>query len=294
MVIGHVLPEKNESLLEAYDQCRSSADSKTCCDYALHVGVTWWGPKVAAHKMDPLFLHHYVWRCNSYPIWNINPAPQTATCDLRLTSIFHQRTPQQSNIETKLYKNCCAHLFCMGKFFRIRNNFLKMLALIYTLSCCRYELRWRSWWESREWIPFRCSWPTRTCSCWETASSSRPCSTVRTSELSQESTLRTGSWYQRWGRGIISFIFNMNEMITNAWCRCIFPIILLVYAYFQMCLVLICSTWARSDLWWLFCLCSGCKGSTGPGHQWPWGHWNQQTRGGILFMYPFYVSVRLN
>lgn len=49
MVIGHVLPEKNESLLEAYEKCRSSADSKTCCDYALHVGVTWWGPKVLQH-----------------------------------------------------------------------------------------------------------------------------------------------------------------------------------------------------------------------------------------------------
>ncbi len=46
MVIGHVLPEKNESLLDAYEKCRSHADAKACCDYALHVGVTWWGPKV--------------------------------------------------------------------------------------------------------------------------------------------------------------------------------------------------------------------------------------------------------
>lgn len=46
MVIGHVLPEKNESLLEAYEKYRLTADSKSCCDYALHVGVTWWGPKV--------------------------------------------------------------------------------------------------------------------------------------------------------------------------------------------------------------------------------------------------------
>lgn len=46
MVIGHVLPEKNESLLEAYEKYRLAADTKTCCDYALHVGVTWWGPKV--------------------------------------------------------------------------------------------------------------------------------------------------------------------------------------------------------------------------------------------------------
>ncbi len=40
MVIGHVLPEKNESLLDAYEKCRSHADAKACCDYALHVGVT--------------------------------------------------------------------------------------------------------------------------------------------------------------------------------------------------------------------------------------------------------------
>ncbi|KAM3838099.1 DNA (cytosine-5)-methyltransferase 3A-like [Diretmus argenteus] len=39
MVIGHVLPEKNESLLEAYEACRSMADPKTCCDYALHLLV---------------------------------------------------------------------------------------------------------------------------------------------------------------------------------------------------------------------------------------------------------------
>ncbi|RXN07189.1 dihydropyrimidinase-related 5 [Labeo rohita] len=53
MVIGHVLPEKNESLLEAYEKCRSHADAKACCDYALHVGVTWWGPKVRA-QMETL------------------------------------------------------------------------------------------------------------------------------------------------------------------------------------------------------------------------------------------------
>ncbi|XP_028294497.1 dihydropyrimidinase-related protein 5a isoform X1 [Gouania willdenowi] len=53
MVICHVLPEKNESLLEAYENCRSLADPQTCCDYSLHVGVTWWGPKVRA-EMESL------------------------------------------------------------------------------------------------------------------------------------------------------------------------------------------------------------------------------------------------
>uniref|UniRef100_A0AAQ4PI64 Dihydropyrimidinase like 5a n=1 Tax=Gasterosteus aculeatus aculeatus TaxID=481459 RepID=A0AAQ4PI64_GASAC len=53
MVMGHVLPEKDESLLEAYEKCRRTADPKACCDYALHVGVTWWGPKVRA-EMEKL------------------------------------------------------------------------------------------------------------------------------------------------------------------------------------------------------------------------------------------------
>ncbi|KAJ8275336.1 hypothetical protein COCON_G00099610 [Conger conger] len=34
-------------------KCRAIADPKTCCDYALHVGVTWWGPKVRA-EMETL------------------------------------------------------------------------------------------------------------------------------------------------------------------------------------------------------------------------------------------------
>ncbi|XP_023682375.1 dihydropyrimidinase-related protein 5b [Paramormyrops kingsleyae] len=53
MVIGHVLPEKDASLLEAYEKCRALADPMACCDYALHVGVTWWGPKVHA-EMETL------------------------------------------------------------------------------------------------------------------------------------------------------------------------------------------------------------------------------------------------
>lgn len=62
MVIDLVLPERNESLLDAYESTRSVADAKTCCDYALHVGVTWWGPKVA--QTPPQHLHHTL--LNSY------------------------------------------------------------------------------------------------------------------------------------------------------------------------------------------------------------------------------------
>lgn len=47
MVIGLVLPDKEASLVEAYDRCRALADPKVCCDYALHVGITWWAAKVS-------------------------------------------------------------------------------------------------------------------------------------------------------------------------------------------------------------------------------------------------------
>ncbi|XP_026880548.1 dihydropyrimidinase-related protein 5a [Electrophorus electricus] len=53
MVMCLVLPEKNESLLDAFEKCRLHADAKACCDYALHVAVTWWGPKVRA-QMETL------------------------------------------------------------------------------------------------------------------------------------------------------------------------------------------------------------------------------------------------
>ncbi|XP_012054054.1 PREDICTED: dihydropyrimidinase [Atta cephalotes] len=46
MIIDFVVPRKDESLVEAYERYRQSADQKVCCDYALHVAVTSWSPKV--------------------------------------------------------------------------------------------------------------------------------------------------------------------------------------------------------------------------------------------------------
>lgn len=53
MIIDFVLDQKGVSLLEAYDKWRGWADAKVCCDYGLHVAVTWWGENTA-HEMETL------------------------------------------------------------------------------------------------------------------------------------------------------------------------------------------------------------------------------------------------
>ncbi|XP_049705474.2 dihydropyrimidinase isoform X2 [Helicoverpa armigera] len=57
-VIDFVLPQKGQSLLEAYNNWREKADNKVCCDYALHVGVTWWSPAVKK-EMQQLTSEQY-------------------------------------------------------------------------------------------------------------------------------------------------------------------------------------------------------------------------------------------
>ncbi|XP_044008997.1 dihydropyrimidinase isoform X3 [Aphidius gifuensis] len=46
MIMDFVIPYKDETLLEAYDRYRTTADEKVCCDYGLHVAITSWNPKV--------------------------------------------------------------------------------------------------------------------------------------------------------------------------------------------------------------------------------------------------------
>ncbi|XP_049684753.1 dihydropyrimidinase [Accipiter gentilis] len=46
MIIDFAIPQKGCSLTEAFDTWKSWADPKVCCDYALHVAVTWWSNKV--------------------------------------------------------------------------------------------------------------------------------------------------------------------------------------------------------------------------------------------------------
>ncbi|CAG0902892.1 unnamed protein product [Darwinula stevensoni] len=65
MIMDFVIPEKGESLLEAYKKWRSWADEKVCCDYALHVAVTWLGPSVM-EEMGELSANEGV---NSYKMF---------------------------------------------------------------------------------------------------------------------------------------------------------------------------------------------------------------------------------
>ncbi|CAL8287036.1 unnamed protein product [Merluccius merluccius] len=46
MILDFVIPQKGSSLLEAYERWRRTADPKVCCDYSLHVAVTWWSEQV--------------------------------------------------------------------------------------------------------------------------------------------------------------------------------------------------------------------------------------------------------
>lgn len=57
--VDFVIPGKGESLIEAYDQWRAWADPKVCCDYALHVAVTWWSKSVQ-EEMKTLCEEHGV------------------------------------------------------------------------------------------------------------------------------------------------------------------------------------------------------------------------------------------
>jgi dihydropyrimidinase len=41
-VIDLILPQREESLIEAYDIWRSKADGKAVCDYGLRCGITWY------------------------------------------------------------------------------------------------------------------------------------------------------------------------------------------------------------------------------------------------------------
>nr|XP_050867643.1 dihydropyrimidinase isoform X2 [Vespula vulgaris] len=59
MIIDFALPQKDETILEVYERYRQIADEKVCCDYALHVAITSWSPKIK-EEMTLLTKEHGV------------------------------------------------------------------------------------------------------------------------------------------------------------------------------------------------------------------------------------------
>ncbi|KAL5273747.1 DPYS.2 family protein [Megaselia abdita] len=58
-IIDFVLPKTGESLVEKYHHYRKVADEKVCCDYSLHICLSWWS-KAVSDEIEVLARDHGV------------------------------------------------------------------------------------------------------------------------------------------------------------------------------------------------------------------------------------------
>lgn len=64
--VDFALPNKGESILDAYHKWRTRAANKVCCDFALHVGLVTWSDQVNFKCIVNKIINYNLFINNNY------------------------------------------------------------------------------------------------------------------------------------------------------------------------------------------------------------------------------------